>query len=153
MNKSKKILLTGGGTGGSVVPLLAIVDEMKKQSDKEYNFLWLGSKKGPEKEMVEAENIRFRIILSGKWRRYFSIKDFTDLFKIKLAFWQSILIIIKEKPSLVISAGSFISVPVVWAAWLWRVPALVHQQDVRPGLANRLMAPFATVITVAFEKS
>jgi UDP-N-acetylglucosamine--N-acetylmuramyl-(pentapeptide) pyrophosphoryl-undecaprenol N-acetylglucosamine transferase len=171
-NKIKKILLTGGGTGGSVMPLLAIAEEITSppalllsgRGEKrlpaqagsegvEYEFLWLGTRRGPESEMVKKENIKFRAIANGKLRRYFSWHNFIDPFLIKIGFWQAFFIIFKWRPNLVISAGSFVGVPVVWAAWILRVPVLIHQQDVKPGLANRLMAPFAQVITVTFEKS
>ena len=168
-NKKYKILLTGGGTGGSVAPLLAVAEELNNPINPpaplckggKYEFLWLGTKYGPEKEMIastsfgagEKAGIKFRAISGGKWRRYFSLKNFSDLIKIKIGFWQSLWIMIKWRPDLVISAGSFISVPVVWAAWVLRVPILIHQQDVQPGLANKLMAPLAKVVTVTFEKS
>ena len=146
--KPYKILLTGGGTGGSVAPLLAIAESLTMQ-----DFLWLGTKSGPERKMVEEAGIKFKAISGGKLRRYFSFKNLGDIFKIKLGFFQSLFIMLKWRPNLVMSAGSFISVPVVYAAWLLRVPALIHQQDVKAGLANKLMAPFSKVITVAFEKS
>ncbi len=158
-HKFKKILLTGGGTGGSVVPLLAIVNEIRRRgelqsiSTADFNFLWLGTKTGIERHMVEEKEIEFRAISACKIRRYFSWQNFIDLFKIKLAFWQSFFVIMKWKPDLVISAGSFVSVPVVWAAWALRVPILIHQQDLKPGLANKLMVPFAKVIMVTFDKS
>jgi len=174
-NSVKKILLTGGGTGGSVTPLLAVAEELRFPSDKGglkrgfalshetpsssplsgggYEFLWLGTKFGPERAMVEEAGIKFRAIAGGKWRRYFSLKNLADVFKIKIGFWQAFFIMLKWRPDLVVGAGSFISVPVVWAAWILRVPVLIHQQDVQPGLANKLMAPFAKVITVTFEKS
>jgi len=145
---SIKILLTGGGTGGSVMPLLVIVEEIGN-----LEFLWLGTKKGPERQMVEKEGIKFKAIANGKLRRYFSLRNFIDPVFIFFGFVQAFFIILKWKPSLVISAGSFVGVPVVWSAWLLRVPILIHQQDARPGLANKLMAPFARVITVTFEKS
>lgn len=154
-----KILLTGGGTGGSVVPLLAIADELRLGGSKslarllEPEFFWLGTKSWIERKMVENAGIEFKPIFSGKLRRYFSWRNLIDPIFILIGFFQSLLIIIKEKPNLVISAGSFASVPVVWAAWLSRVPILVHQQDARPGLANKLMAPFADVISATFEKS
>ena len=150
-NKQYKILLTGGGTGGSVMPLLAVYDELKNNG--QYEFLWLGTKFGPEREMVEKAGIKFKAISGGKWRRYFSFKNLVDIFKIKLGFLEALFIMLKWRPNLVMSAGSFISVPIIWAAWILRVPALIHQQDIQPGLANKLMAPFAKMITVTFESS
>ncbi|MCK5416001.1 undecaprenyldiphospho-muramoylpentapeptide beta-N-acetylglucosaminyltransferase [Candidatus Parcubacteria bacterium] len=154
-NNNKTILLTGGGTGGSVVPVLAMVEIIKdsKLEIRNSKFFWIGTKFGPEKNMVERENIKFLSISSGKFRRYFSWQNFIDPFKILIGFFQSLIILIKNKPKVVISAGSFVSVPVVVAAWILRIPILIHQLDYRPGLANKLMAPFANVITVTFEKS
>ncbi|MFA6306319.1 MAG: undecaprenyldiphospho-muramoylpentapeptide beta-N-acetylglucosaminyltransferase [Patescibacteria group bacterium] len=160
--KIYKILLTGGGTGGSVAPLLAVVEELKNQdvgrlerrpTSGDFEFFWLGTKFGPEREMVEKAGIKFKAISGGKWRRYFSLKNLVDIIKIKLGFFQALFIMLKSRPDLVMSAGSFISVPVIWAAWLLGVPVLIHQQDIIPGLANKLMAPFAKAITVTFEKS
>ncbi|MFH1662143.1 MAG: undecaprenyldiphospho-muramoylpentapeptide beta-N-acetylglucosaminyltransferase [Candidatus Falkowbacteria bacterium] len=151
--KNVKILLTGGGTGGSVTPLLAIIDKINIQYPIS-NILWLGTKNGPEKNMLKNyKNIKFKYIFSGKLRRYFSFRNFIDPFFIILGFFQSLAIMLIWRPNLVMSAGSFVSVPVVWASWILRVPVLIHQQDARPGLANKLMAPFAKVITVTFEKS
>jgi UDP-N-acetylglucosamine--N-acetylmuramyl-(pentapeptide) pyrophosphoryl-undecaprenol N-acetylglucosamine transferase len=162
--RSKKILLTGGGTGGSVTPLLAITEELisdfpasPSQSQVERftvsNFLWLGTRSGVEREMVAKLKIPYQSISYGKLRRYWSWRNFIDPVFILLGFFQSLLILSKWKPNLVVSAGSFISVPVVWAAWVWRIPILIHQQDVRKGFANKLMSPFADVVTVTFEKS
>lgn len=142
------MILTGGGTGGSVTPLLALAEKLDKG-----NLLWIGTENGPERNMIEDEGIRFISIKGGKLRRYFDWKNFSDLLLITAGFFQSLVILLKFRPRLVLSAGSFISVPVVWAAWVLRIPVLVHQQDARPGLANRLMAPFAKIITVTFEKS
>lgn len=152
-SKKVKILLTGGGTGGSVSPLLAIAEELRFSQEGDFEFFWLGTKTGPEREMVEKERIGFKAIHGGKLRRYFSWKNLLDLLFVKLGFWEAFFFIWGWKPDLVVTAGSFVSVPVVWAAWILRVPVLVHQMDARPGLANRLMAPFAKVITVTFEKS
>jgi UDP-N-acetylglucosamine--N-acetylmuramyl-(pentapeptide) pyrophosphoryl-undecaprenol N-acetylglucosamine transferase len=153
-----KILLTGGGTGGSVSPLLAVAEELNNLPTPPYQgggleFSWVGTKRGVEREMVEKAGIKFIAIPSGKLRRYLSVKNFLDPFKIIAGFFKSLFIILEFRPSLIMTAGAFVSVPVVWAGWLLRVPVLVHQQDVRPGLANKLMAPFANTITVAFEKS
>ncbi len=153
--KPKTIMFSGGGTGGPVTPLLAIAAELIKD-DSSLNLIFIGTKTGPVKDLVadfKGKEIKFLSISSGKWRRYFSIHNFLDIFKIIAAFWQSLKILKKEKPDLVISAGGFVSVPLIWAAACRRIPILIHQQDIRAGLANRLMAPFARVITVTFDKS
>ncbi len=151
---TKKILLTGGGTGGSVTPLLAIAEGLRARSEAgEYNFLWVGTEGGLEREMAEQEGIAFKSIPAGKWRRYFSLKNFSGIFLTAAGFVRSLRLIRKWHPELILSAGSFVSVPVVWAGWLLRVPVVIHQLDARPGLANRLMAPCARAITVTFEKS
>lgn len=147
-----KILLTGGGTIGSVSPLLAIISKLKEKGIKT-DSLFLGSYNGAEKELIENHKISYRPISSGKLRRYFSFKNFIEPFFIFLGFIQSFFIILKFKPDIIISAGSFISVPVVWAGWILKIPSLAHQQDVTPGLANKLMAKVASKITVTFEKS
>lgn len=140
-----KIILSGGGTIGSVTPLLAVAEKIK-----DADFLFVGTKNGPEKSLVQARRIRFISILSGKLRRYFSINNFLDLFKIKIAFWQSLFLLLKEKPDVIVSAGGFVSVPLVWAGFILRIPAIVHAQDIKTGLAVKLMKPFAKKITKAF---
>lgn len=147
-----KIIFAGGGTMGSVTPLLAVLEEIRKQAS-EAEFLWLGTKSGPEKKIVEKYGIAFQTIPSGKLRRYFSGWNFIDPFLILAGLLKSFAIIIKFKPQVILSAGGFVAVPVIWAGWLLRVPSLVHQQDVRPGLANKLTAPFAKIVTVAFSDS
>lgn len=150
--KHKKIILTAGGTGGSCTPLLSIAEIIKRQN-VDCEFLWIGTKTGPEKAMVSFLHIPFASIAWGKWRRYFSWKNFIDPFKIIIGFVQSIILIFSYKPDLVISGGSFVSVPVVWAAWIFNTKIIAHQQDAQPGLANKLSAPFADYITVTFQKS
>lgn len=159
------IFFSGGGTGGSVTPLLALAEELLKSGLGAYRLIFIGTAKGPEQEMVADFNeeirlaksgpahLEFLAISSGKWRRYFSWHNFLDCFKIVAAFWQSLRLLSLEKADLVVSAGSFASVPLVWAAAWKKIPVIIHQQDVRPGFANKLMAPFALVISVVFEKS
>ncbi len=147
-----KVILSGGGTLGPVVPLLAIFDIYKKYQP-EAEFIWVGTKNGPEKELIEKYQIPFFAIESGKWRRYFSLRNFLDIFKLMLAFIQSTVLLIQEKPDLLISAGGFVSVPLHWAAAFLGIPAWVHQQDVRPGLANKLIFPWAKKITTALQES
>ena len=145
-DKKPKIILAGGGTLGSVSPLLAIA------SKYEAEYLFVGSHNGPEKKIIEDKGINFVVIKSGKLRRYFDWQNFADIIKIKWGFFQSLKIISKFKPDIILTAGSFVAVPVVWAAWLLRVPVVVHQQDIQVGLANKLMAPFAKKITVTFKE-
>jgi len=147
-----KIILTGGGTMGSVSPLIAIAEELKKQKP-ETEFLWIGTKTGPEKQLIESYQIPFRAISSGKWRRYFSFKNFWDIFRILAGFFQSINILRRFRPDVVLGAGGFVGVPVIWAAWVLGIKNLTHQQDIRPGLANRLVAGRVKKITVTFSDS
>ncbi len=160
MSKSKqrkKIIFSGGGTGGSVTPLLAVASILREK-DLSLDLIFVGTKHGPEKKMINSytiagESFRFISIPAGKWRRYFSFQNFLDVFKIIYAFFVSLHLLLKEKPDLILSAGGFVSVPLVFAGACFRVPVIVHQQDARAGLANQLMAPCASVITTTFAKS
>jgi UDP-N-acetylglucosamine--N-acetylmuramyl-(pentapeptide) pyrophosphoryl-undecaprenol N-acetylglucosamine transferase len=145
-----RILLTGGGTLGSVTPLLAVAEKLR-QENPENLFLWLGTKTGPEKFLIEKNEIVFRAILAGKLRRYFSFRNFGAPFLILGGFIQALWYLWRFEPDIVLTAGSFVSVPVAYAARLFKKSVLVHQQDLSVGLANRLMAPVARKITVAFE--
>jgi UDP-N-acetylglucosamine--N-acetylmuramyl-(pentapeptide) pyrophosphoryl-undecaprenol N-acetylglucosamine transferase len=153
----KTIILSGGGSGGPVTPLLAIAKELLVGDN--FNLVFVGTKNGPEKSMVESlslpnnKKLKFIALPAGKLRRYFSLANLSDLLKILAAFIISFPLLRRERPSLVISAGGFVSVPLVWAARLKKIPIIIHQQDVRPGLANKLMAPCARLVTVTFEKS
>lgn len=135
---------------GSVAPLIAIKEGLEKSGD--YEFLWVGTSFGPEKKVIEQNNLVFRSIPAGKLRRYFSWQNFGDIFLIFFGFLKSLWIVLRFQPQLVLTAGSFVSVPVVWAAAIFRRKIIVHQQDLKVGLANRLMQPFATKITVAMEE-
>ncbi len=152
---AKTIILSGGGTGGSVTPLLALASELIKD-DQNIRLVFVGSESGPERELVrqfKGAPIIFLNLPSGKWRRYFSFHNFSDLFKIVWAFLKSFGLLRTYQPEVIISAGSFLSVPLVFAAFFKKIPIVIHQQDIRPGLANQLMAPLARVVTVTFEKS
>lgn len=149
---SVKIILSGGGTLGPVSPLLAIA-EAYHEYDPAVRYLWIGTLTGPEKELVEEHNIQFIAIGAGKWRRYLSLLNIIDLFRLFIAFIQSIVILMKEKPDLLISAGGYVSVPLHAAAALFGIPSWVHQQDVRVGLANKLMFPTASKITTALNET
>lgn len=149
-------MFSGGGTGGSVTPLLAVAEELMKRSDH-YRYLFIGTKNGPEKKLIASAKlpitIDFLTLPAGKWRRYFSLKNFFDIFKIIGAFFKSLIYLYRYRPRVIISAGSFVSVPLVWAAKIFKIAVFIHQQDIRPGLANRLMAPCARQIGVVFPES
>jgi UDP-N-acetylglucosamine--N-acetylmuramyl-(pentapeptide) pyrophosphoryl-undecaprenol N-acetylglucosamine transferase len=147
-----KIIFSGGGTLGSVTPLLAMKEDIQKVH-KNAKFVWIGTKNGPEKDLIKEYGIPFYAISSGKLRRYFSLMNFVDIFKVFIGFFQSFAILWKEKPTLCVTAGGFVSVPVHLVAWIFNVSTWVHQQDVVVGLSNKIMAVFATKITTALENS
>lgn len=147
-----RILLSGGGTAGSVTPLIALAEHIRRlHADSE--FLFIGSSNGPERVLAQTANIPFHTISSGKLRRYWSWDNLSDVGKIWRGYRQASVIVRQWRPNVTVTAGSFISVPVIWAAHRQGIPTLVHQQDVRPGLANRLMAPAADLITVTFHRT
>ena len=143
---TKKIILVGGGTMGSVSPLLSLAENYKAE------YLFIGTRDGPEKKIIQYLGLNFKTISSGKLRRYWDLKNLGDIFKIILGFGQSLRIISKFKPDLVLSAGSFVAVPVISAAYFLRVPSFIHQQDIVVGLANRIMSFLAKKITVTFPE-
>ncbi len=147
-----RMLLTGGGTAGSVTPLLALAEELRKRHPA-VEFLFVGTAEGPERPLVESAGIPFRTIPSGKLRRYLSWQNVVDFERLWQGFRQARRLIGQWKPLVIVSAGSYVAVPVVLAGRLAGVKILIHQQDVRPGLANRLVAPLADRITVSFESS
>lgn len=145
-----KILFSGGGTLGPVTPLLAIHDVIKVAYPKA-TYLWIGTSYGPERQLVEERGINFQSIAAGKLRRYVSFVNLLDPWRFLLGFMQSLWRLRQERPAVCISAGGYVSVPLHLAAWLWRIPTWVHQQDVRVGLSNRLMAALATIVTTALQ--
>lgn len=148
-----RIVLSGGGTGGSVTPLLAISEELSERYGERLSMMWIGTHQGIERALTARHPFIYKAVAAGKLRRYFDLRNITDIFKIIIGLIQSVYILYSFKPQLVVTAGSFLSVPVAWAAWILNIPVIVHQQDIRPGLANLLMAPCAKVVTVAFGKS
>lgn len=146
------IILAGGGTAGPVTPLLAVAAELKKLLP-DARFLWIGTRGGPEERLVAASGISFVAIPCGKLRRYWSWRNFLAPFETLAGLVAAWRLLGRERASLVLSAGGFVAAPVVWAAWARRVPSHVHQQDLRATLTNVITAPFASSMSVAFEKS
>lgn len=146
----KKIILTGGGSAGHVTPNLALIPKLR---DLGYEIQYIGSENGIERKIIEDEKIKYHAISSGKLRRYFDIKNFTDPFKVIRGIFQAVLIIRREKPNIVFSKGGFVSVPVVIAAHFNRVPVIIHESDMTPGLANKISLSYCTRICVTFPES
>ena len=144
----KKILLTGGGTAGHVMPHLALLPYLK---DKSYAIDYIGSYYGIEKTLIEKEGIPYYGIASGKLRRYFDWKNFTDLFRIVMGVIQATYRIRRLKPDVVFSKGGFVTVPVVIGAWINKVPIVLHESDMTPGLANKIALRFANKVCTTFE--
>ncbi len=147
-----KICLSGGGSGGPVTPLLGLVETLRQQLPTA-QYVWIGTRTGPEQQLVQAADLPFFAITAGKLRRYISIKNLATPFQVLAGFFQSLKILQSERPDVIISAGAFVSVPTAWAARWLKIPVIIHQQDLQPGLANTLMAKRATRITVTFEQT
>jgi UDP-N-acetylglucosamine--N-acetylmuramyl-(pentapeptide) pyrophosphoryl-undecaprenol N-acetylglucosamine transferase len=146
----KKILLTGGGSAGHVTPNISIYKLLK---EKGFEMHYIGQENGMERGLIEPLGIPYHGILAGKLRRYFDFKNFTDVFRIIAGFFQSIFFLSKIRPGVVFSKGGFVACPVVWAAWVLRIPVVIHESDISPGLANRLSLPFARKVCLTFEAS
>ena len=151
-NNSVRVLLTGGGSGGPTLPLLALAEGIIQQR-KDSTFLFLGSKRGPERKMVEQAGIAFEYIPSGKLRRYLSWRNFVDPIFIVGGAIKGFIKLLSFRPHVIVSAGSFVSVPVAYMSWFLGIPHVILQMDVRPGLANRLMAPVSHALITYFEKT
>lgn len=148
----KSIILTGGGTAGHVSLNEAIIPSLLEAG---YNVHYIGSHDGIEKELIgnAFPDLPYHSISSGKLRRYFSMKNFTDPFKVLAGIAQAFSIIKKVKPTVVFSKGGFVSVPVVIAAKMANIPVVVHESDVTPGLANKIALPFASHIFTVFKET
>lgn len=146
----KKIVMTGGGTAGHVTPNIALMPALK---DAGYEISYIGSYEGIEKGLIEGQNIPYYGISSGKLRRYFDIKNFSDPFKVVKGYCQSVKLLKKLKPDVVFSKGGFVSVPVILAAKHCKIPSIIHESDITPGLANKLAIPNATKVCCNFPET
>ena len=146
----KRIVLTGGGTAGHVSPNQALIPLLLAEG---WDIHYIGTKNGIERTLIEPmDGVTYHAVSSGKLRRYFDLKNFTDPFRVIAGALQSFSIISKLKPNVVFSKGGFVSVPVVVGAALCRVPVVMHESDITPGLANKLCKPFAKVVCTTFPE-
>jgi len=151
-----RIVLTSGGTGGHIFPIAAVVRKIRELAkDKDdVEFLFLGPDGELEKQVMEQEFILAKKIQCGKLRRYFSFLIFTDLaVKIPVGIIQSLWHLLVFMPDVVFAKGGYASFPVAVAAWLYRIPIILHESDVTPGLANQILSRFAKKIAVSFSRS
>ena len=146
----KKIVMTGGGTAGHVTPNVALMPALKENG---FEISYIGSYDGIEKRLIEALNIPYYGISSGKLRRYFDLKNFSDPFKVVKGYCQAVHLLKKIHPDVVFSKGGFVSVPVVLAAKHCKIPAIIHESDMTPGLANKLAIPSATKVCCNFPET
>ena len=147
----KKIILTGGGTAGHVTPNLALIPALLREG---WEVHYIGTKNGMERGLIEPlEGVTYHAVKSGKLRRYFDLKNFTDPFRVLAGAVESAHLVRKIKPDIVFSKGGFVSVPVVYGASLHHVPVLVHESDMTPGLANKLSTPFAKAVCCTFPEA
>lgn len=151
----KRIVLTGGGTGGHIFPLVAVAEELGRQYD-DIDFLYIGtsSQMGDVAEKVMKElNIPTINIAAGKMRRYFSLAYFGDFFRIPFGIVQSLWHLLRYMPDAVFSKGGYASVPVVIAAWIYHIPVLTHDSDAVPGWANRVCGKLSRYVAVSYPAS
>ena len=146
----RKIVLTGGGTAGHVTPNIALIPELKKEG---YEIHYIGSYDGMERAMIENLGINYIGISSGKLRRYKSVKNLTDPFRVLKGYNESVKVLKRIKPDVVFSKGGFVTVPVVFAARKCRIPAIIHESDMSPGLANKLCIPKADYVLANFPEA
>ena len=146
----KRIILTGGGTAGHVTPNIALIPKLKELG---YDIQYIGSYTGIEKELIEPFGIPYHGISSGKLRRYFSLQNFTDPFRVIKGLGEAKNLIRDLKPDVIFSKGGFVSVPVVLAGKKCKVPIIIHESDMTPGLANKIAIPSATKICCNFPET
>ena len=146
----KKIILTGGGTAGHVTPNLALLPSLKKAG---YEIRYIGSYQGIERKLIEGAGIPYDGISSGKLRRYFDLKNFSDPFRVAKGYFEALHLMKRYKPDVVFSKGGFVAVPVVLAAKHYKIPVIIHESDMTPGLANKICIPSAAKVCCNFPET
>ena len=146
----KTIILTGGGTAGHVTPNLALIPSLKATG---YEIRYIGSYQGIERKLIESAGIPYDGISSGKLRRYFDLKNFTDPLRVLKGYGEALKLLKKYKPDVIFSKGGFVAVPVVFAAKHYHIPVIIHESDMTPGLANKLCIPSAKKVCCNFPET
>lgn len=146
----KRIILTGGGTAGHVTPNLALLPSLRKE---EFEIHYIGSYNGIERRLIEDAGIPYDGISSGKLRRYFDIKNFSDPLRVLKGYGQAKRLMKQYRPDIVFSKGGFVSVPVVLAAKHYKIPVIIHESDMTPGLANKICIPAAKKVCCNFPET
>lgn len=146
----KKIVLTGGGTAGHVTPNMALIEKLR---DEGYDISYIGSYSGIEKGLIESMGVPYYGISTGKLRRYFDIKNFSDPFRVLKGMAEAKKLMKELDPDVVFSKGGFVAVPVVFAAHARKIPTVIHESDMTPGLANKLCIPKADKVCCNFAET
>ena len=145
-----RIVVTGGGSAGHVLPIIPLIE---KFIEKGIAVHYVGSHAGIERELISSLNIEYRAIRAGKLRRYFSYRNLIDFFGIPVSVLQAYLFLREYSPNVVFSKGGYVAFPVVVAAWILRIPVVAHESDLTPGLANRLCLKFLETLCVNFPET
>ena len=144
-----KIVLTGGGTAGHVTPNIALLKGLRKAGFDEIHYI--GSENGIEKSLIaKYPNVQYHSIRTGKLRRYLSVKNLSDPFRVIGGCLDAKKLMKELRPDVVFSKGGFVAVPVVWAAHKYKIPVVAHESDITPGLANKISKRYATKICLNF---
>ena len=146
---TRHVLFVGGGSAGHVLPCVPLIRHFR---DAGWRVSYVGSG-APEKDLIGALGIEFFLIPSGKLRRYWSVKNVRDVFRLLAGLWQATRLLREGRPLGVFSPGGCVAFPGVVGAWLNRIPVVAHESDLTPGLANRLSAPFVSVICTSFAET
>lgn len=146
----KHLVCTGGGTAGHVLPAIPVMDRARAAGAR---VSFIGSRSGLEARLLADQDVAYHGIASGKLRRYLSLENLMDVFRVLAGIWQAWWLLGRLGPDVVFSKGGFVSFPVVFAAWLRRLPVVAHESDLTPGLANRLALPFVRTLCVTFAET
>lgn len=150
MKDVQHVLVVGGGTAGHVLPAIPVMQLLQQQG---HRLSFVGTYSGLEQSLLADLPLQYHAIATGKLRRYWSWQNLSDVFRIILGLLQSLWLLLRDRPHVVFSKGGFVSFPLVFAAWLLRIPVIAHESDLSPGLANRLVLPFVRTICISFAET